>query len=173
MVINCCWWSVAKSCLTSDCSMSSFPVPHHLLEFAQVHPLHWWDAIQPSHPLSPLSPSDLNLSSASGSFPMCCLFVSGGQSIGASASVLPMSIQGWFPLRLTGLISLLSKGLSRVFSRPQSESINSLPLTLLYGPVLTAVRDYWKKPEPWLYRPLSEKEYLCFLICCLGLPLEK
>ena len=55
---------------------------------------------------------------ASGSFPMSQLFTSTGQSIGvsASASVLPMNIQGWFLLRLTGLISLLSKGLSRVFS---------------------------------------------------------
>ena len=55
---------------------------------------------------------------ASGSFPMRWLFTSGGQSIGisASASVLSMNIQGWFPLGLTGLISLLSKGLSRVFS---------------------------------------------------------
>ena len=54
---------------------------------------------------------------ASGSFPMNQLFISGGQNIGASASpsVLPMNIQGWFPLGLTGLI-LLSKGLSRVFS---------------------------------------------------------
>ena len=53
-----------------------------------------------------------------GSFSMSWFFASGGQSIGASASVsvLPMNIQGWFPLRLTGLISLLSKGLSRVFS---------------------------------------------------------
>ena len=54
---------------------------------------------------------------ASGSFPMRRLFVSGGQSIGASASVLPMNIQSWLSLGLTGLISLLSKGLSRVFSR--------------------------------------------------------
>ena len=53
---------------------------------------------------------------ASGSFPMSRLFTSGGQSIGTSASVLPMNIQGWFPLGLTGWISLLSKGLSRVFS---------------------------------------------------------
>ena len=51
----------------------------------------------------------------SGSFPMSWLFTSGSQSIGASASVLPMNIQGWFPLGLTGLISLLSKGHSRVF----------------------------------------------------------
>ena len=55
---------------------------------------------------------------ASGSFPMSQLFPSGDQSIEASflASVLPVNIQGWFPLGLTGLISLLSKGLSRVFS---------------------------------------------------------
>ena len=55
---------------------------------------------------------------ASGSFPTSRLFTSGGQSTGASASasVLPMNIQNWFPLRLTGLISLLSKRLSRVFS---------------------------------------------------------
>ena len=50
------------------------------------------------------------------SFPVSQLTASGGQRIGASASVLPMNIQGWFPLGLTGLISLLSKGLSRVFS---------------------------------------------------------
>ena len=54
---------------------------------------------------------------ASGSFLMSRLFTSGGQNIGmsASASVLPMNIQGWFPLGLTGLVSLLSKRLSRVF----------------------------------------------------------
>ena len=52
---------------------------------------------------------------ATRSFPMSWLFVSGSQSIGASAAVLLMNIQGWFPLGLTGLISLLLKGLSRVF----------------------------------------------------------
>ena len=53
---------------------------------------------------------------ASGSFPMSQLFTSGGQSIGVSASASVLPIQDWFPLGLTGLISLLSKGLSRVFS---------------------------------------------------------
>ena len=53
---------------------------------------------------------------ASGSFQISQLFASGGQSIGASASVLPMSIQDWFPLGWTGWVSLQSKGLSRVFS---------------------------------------------------------
>ena len=62
--------------------------------------------------------SSLQSFSASGSFPMSQLFTSGGQSIGvsASASVLPMNIQGWLPLGWTGWISLQSKGLSRVFS---------------------------------------------------------
>ena len=53
---------------------------------------------------------------ASGSYPMSQLFISGGQSTGASASVLPMNTQDWSPLGWTGWISLLSKGLSRVFS---------------------------------------------------------
>ena len=71
------------------------------------------DASQPSHPLSSPSPPSFNLSQHQGQF-----FRLGGQSIGvsASASVLPMNIQDWFPLRLTGLIFLQSKGLSRVFS---------------------------------------------------------
>ena len=69
---------------------------------------------------------------------------SGGQSTGASALVLPMNIQRSFPLGLTGLISLLSKGLSRVFSSSQFKSINSSAFSLLYGPTLTSVHDYWK-----------------------------
>ena len=94
--------------------MPGLPVPHHLPEFAQTR-VHWVsDAIQPSHPLLP---SFLSLVlPASGCFPVSRLFASGGHSIGASASVLPISLQGWFPLGLTGLISLLSKRLSRVFS---------------------------------------------------------
>ena len=60
---------------------------------------------------------------ASGSFPMSWLFTSHSQSIRASASVLPMTIQGWFLLGLTGLISLLSKGLSRVFSSTTTQKI--------------------------------------------------
>ena len=60
-----------------------------------------------------------------GFFPMSQLFISGGQSIGgsASASVLPMDIQDWFPLGWTGWISLLSKGLSRVFSSSPKASV--------------------------------------------------
>ena len=85
---------------------------------------------------------------ASGSFPVSQFFSWGGQSIGASASasVLSMNIQDWSPLGWTGLISLLSKRLSRVFSNTQFESISSLVLSLLYGPTFTSLGDYWKKP---------------------------
>ena len=64
----------------------------------------------------------------------------------ASASVLPMSIQVFsIPLGLTGLTSLQSKGLSRVFSNSTVQNINCLALSHLYGPILTSVLDYWKK----------------------------
>ena len=81
---------------------------------------------------------------ASGSFPVSRLFALGGQTLGASASVLSMNIQGWYPLGLPGLISLHSKGLSRIFSAPQFEGINSLGLNLLYGSTLTSIHDYYK-----------------------------
>ena len=82
----------------------------------------------------------------SGSFPMSQFFTSGGQSIGvsASASVLPMNIQDWFPSGLTGLISLQSKGLSRVFFNTTFKRINYLMLSLLYGPTLTSIHNCWK-----------------------------
>ena len=78
-------------------------------------PLSWWYHSTISSSVAPFSSCPQSFP-ASGSFPMSWLFPSGGQSIGASASVLPMNIQGWFPLGLIGLICLLSKGLSRVFS---------------------------------------------------------
>ena len=83
---------------------------------------------------------------ASRSFPMSQLFASGGHSIGVSAStsVLPMNIQGWFPLGLTGLISLLSKGLSGVFSSTIIWKLLSLTLSLLYCLTLISIYDYWK-----------------------------
>ena len=99
-----------------DCSMPSFPILHYLPEIAQIHVPWVSDAIQPS--VIPFS-SHLQPFPASGSFPMSRLFSSGGQSTGASASasILPMNIQGWFPLGLTGWISLQSKGQS---SLPQN-----------------------------------------------------
>ena len=84
---------------------------------------------------------------ASWSFPMSWHFASANQSIGASASasVLPMNIQVWFPLGFTGLFSLQSKGLSRVFSNTTVQKHHSSVLSLLYGPTLTSVHDYCKK----------------------------
>ena len=83
----------------------------------------------------------------SGSFPMSQLFASSGQSIGALASVLPKSIQGWFLLRFACLISLLSKGLlafQESFPALQFESINSLAFCFLNCPALPFIHDYWK-----------------------------
>ena len=99
-----------------DCSMPGFPVFHYLLEFSQIH-IHWiGDAILPSYPLSSPSPPALNFSQHQGLF-QCWVFTSGGQNIGASASVLPVNIQDWFPLGLTGLLSLQSKELSKESSQ--------------------------------------------------------
>ena len=120
ITLACCSCSITQLCPTlcdpMDCSTPGFPVLHHLPEHAQTH-VHWvGDTIKPSRPLSSPSPPTFNLSQHQ-SFPMSWLFASGGKNIGASASasVLPMNIQDWFLLGLTGLISLLSKGLSRVF----------------------------------------------------------
>ena len=145
-----CWCcSVAKLCSAlcnpTDCSMSGFPVLHYLPEFAQTH-VHWVnDAVQPSHPLLSRSPPAFNLSQYQGFLPSW-FFASGGPSIGASvlASVLPMHIQSWFSSGLTGLISLQSKGLSRVFSNTTVQSITSSASSLLYSPTLTSIHDYWK-----------------------------
>ena len=83
----------------------------------------------------------LQIFPASESFQRSQLFASGGQSTGASASasVLPMNIQGLFPLGLTGLISLLSKGHLRVFSRTTVRKHHSAALRLLYGPTLMSM----------------------------------
>ena len=117
--------SVAQSCPTlcdpMDCSTPGFLFHHQFPELAQTH-IRVGDAIQPSHPLSSLSPPAFNLSQHQGLF----------QLVGSShqvakvlefqlqQSVLPMNIQDWFPLGLTGLISLQSKGLSRIFSNTRT-----------------------------------------------------
>ena len=81
---------------------------------------------------------------ASGSFPVSQLFASGGQRTGVSvsASVLPMNIQDWFPLGLTGWISL--QGTLKSSPRPQFKSINSSVLCFLYSAILTSIHDHWK-----------------------------
>ena len=94
---------------------------------------------------------------ASGSFLISQLFTSGGQNIGTSASVLVMNIQDWFPLELTGLISLQSKGLSRVFSNTtvqKHQFFDVQPSLWSNSPIHTWLVE---KPWVWLYGPLSAK----------------
>ena len=113
--------------------------------FPSSCPLHQWchPAISSSDALFSFCPQFF---SASGTFPMSQLFASDGQNteVSASVSVLWKIIQGWYSLRLTGFVFLLSKGLSRVFPATQFKSINSLVLCLPYCPVHTSVHDYWK-----------------------------
>ena len=101
-------------CKPMDCRMLDFPVHHQTTELVQTH-VHWVsDAIQPSHLLSSLSPSIFNLSQQQGLFQ----WVSSSHQMPkywASASVLPMNIQDWFPLGWQ-IWSLQSKRFSRVFS---------------------------------------------------------
>ena len=101
-------WTAARQ------AFLSFPNAWSLLKLMSIQ------SVMPSNHLILCRPFSSHLQSfpASGSFPISQLFASGGQSIGASASasVLPVNVQDWFPLGWTGWISLHSKGLTRVFS---------------------------------------------------------
>ena len=138
MLTGCCCCSVSKLCQTltdpMDCRLQaslSLAISWSLPKLMSSEP------VMPSnHPIlcCPLS-SCLQSFPASGSFPITQLFTSSGRSMEAStlASVLSMNIQGWFPLGLTGLISLLSEGLSRVFSSTtfwKHQFFSSLPSLL-------------------------------------------
>ena len=104
----------------------------------------WW---HPAILSSAIHFSCLQSFPTSGSFLMSQLFSSSGQTILAlaSATVLPINIQDWFHLGVSGLISLPSNILSRVFSNiAVQKSINSLVLSILYGPALTSIHDYRK-----------------------------
>ena len=128
--------SALCSAVQFSCSVLSNSLRPHGLQHARLPcpsptpgaysnscPLHQWCHSTISSSVVPFS--CLQSFPASGSFPMSRLFTSVGQSIGASASVLSMSIEGWFPLGLTGLISLPSKRPSKVFFSTTVRSINS------------------------------------------------
>ena len=140
--------SVAQPCPTlcnpMDSSTPGLPVHHQLPELAQTHVLRVSDAIQPSHPLSAPSAPAFNLSQPSGYFPMCQLFASDSQSIGvsASASILPMNIQDWFTLGWTSWISLLSKGLLRIFSNKKTSVLQRSAFFIVQ--LSQSLHDYWK-----------------------------
>ena len=129
-----------------NCSNPGFPVLHNLLEFAQTH-VHWVGECHStiSSSVSPFYSCSQSFL-VSRSFPMSWLFSSVGQSIeaSASASVLPVNIQGWFPLWLTGLISLQSKRPSRVFYSTTVWKHRFFITKPLCGPTLTSICDYWK-----------------------------
>ena len=143
----------------------SFPISQSLLNSC---PLSWW--CHPTNLSSIAYFSSCHQSfPALESFPKSQLFASGGQSIGvsASASVLPINIQDWFPLRWTGLI-LQFKELSRVFSS----------ITVRKHQFFSAQPSLWSNSHihTWLlekpygpYGLLLAKWCLCILICCLSL----
>ena len=155
--------SVAQSCPTlcypMDCSTTGFPVDHQLPEIAQTRPLSQRCHLSISSSVVTFF-SPLQSFPASGSFPVSHFFASDGQSIGvwASTSILPVNIwQHWFPLGFTGLISLLSKGLSRVFSNTtvQKHQFFSTQLSLWSNSQIHT----WlmEKPQLWRDRPLLAK----------------
>ena len=130
-------------------------------------PLSWWCHSTISSTVASFScPQSFP---ASGSFPVSRLFTSGGQSIRASASAsdLPMNIRGWFPLRLTGLISVLSKGLSRVFSSTtiQKYQFFGTQPSLWFN---SHIRTWLWKNHSFDYTDYT-KWCLWFSIRCLGL----
>ena len=133
-------------CHPMDCSIPGLPIHHQPSELIEnSRPMHQWCHPTISSSIVPFS-SHFQSFPASGSFLMSGFFTSGGQSIGVSAStsVLPINTQDWSPLGRTGWISLQSKGLSRVFSKPQFKTINCLVCSFLYSPTLTSIHDYWK-----------------------------
>ena len=126
-----------------DCQHTRLPCPSLSPRACSTsYPLSWWCHPTISSSVTPFSFCPQSFL-ASGSFPMSQVFTAGSQSVGASASVLLINIQDWFPLGMTALIFLLSTRFSRVFSKPQFESINSSALSLLHHPC-SSVREYWK-----------------------------
>ena len=107
-------------------------------------PLSWWCYVTISSSATPFS-FCLQSFPTSGSFPMSQLSASCGQSNGAlaSATELPMNIQGWFPLGLMWF-DLFARDIQDASPAPQFKSINFSALSLLYGPMFTSVHDYWK-----------------------------
>ena len=119
----------------------SFAVSQSLCKLMSI------ESVMPSNHLVLCRPLSLLLQpfSASGSFPVSRLLASGGQRIRASASAsVPAINQDWFPLGLTDLISLQSKGLSRVFSNTTVSTHQFFALSLFYYPAIPYVYDYWK-----------------------------
>ena len=140
-LLSCVWLFMTAWTAAHQASLS-FTISWSLPKWS---PLSWWCHPTISSSVVPFS-SCLQFFPTSVSFPMSWLFSSGGQCIGASASasVLPMNIQGWFPLRLTGLISCCPRDSQESSPALQFKNINSSSFSFLYGPTLTSIPDYWK-----------------------------
>ena len=130
--------------------------------FSNLCPLSWWCHPTISSSIAPFSSCHQSFP-ASESFPMSQIFNSGGKSFGtsASASVLPINIQGWLPLELTGWSPCCPSDSQEFSPAPQFQSISSSVLSLHYGSTHICT---WllEKPQLSLYGPLMAKRYLCF-----------
>jgi len=139
---NCVWLFVIPRTAAHQASLS-LTISQSLPKFMFIASLMTSSHLSSSDTLFSICPQSFP---ASGIFPMSHLFTSDDQNTGASASasVFPVNIQGSPTLRLTGLISLLSMGLSGVSPAPQFKGINSSVLCLLYDPALTTVLEHWE-----------------------------
>ena len=134
--------SLQRHGLQHTCLPCPSPTPR---AYSNSCPLSWWCHTTISFSVVPFS-SCLQSFPASGSFPMSQFFTAGSQNIGvsASASVLPMNMQDWFPLGWTGWISFCPRDSQESSPTPQFKSINSSALSFLYSLTLTSRHDYWK-----------------------------
>ena len=144
----------ATPCLTLQHARLPCPSPTPGV-YPNSCPLSWWCHPTVSSSIVPFSSCPQSFP-ASGAFPVSRLFTSGGQSIGALAlaSVLPMNIEDWLPLGLTDLISLPSKGLSRVFSNTMVQRHQFFGAQLSLESNSHIHTWLLEKPELWLDRPL-------------------
>ena len=141
---------VAQSCPTpcdpTDCSTPGFPVHHQLQELAKTHVHRISDTIQPYHPLSSPSPPTFNLSQHWGLSNESVLRISWPKYWSFSYSLSPCNeYSGMISFRMAWLDLLaVQETLQESSPTSQFKSINSLALSLLYGPTLTSIHDYWK-----------------------------
>ena len=160
--------SVASDCLRPHGLQNTrLPCPSlsrsRLLKLMSIYSVMTSNHLILCHPLS----SCYRSFPATGSFPMSRLFTSSGQIIGASASVLPENIQGWFPLGWTGWVSLLSKGLSSLLQHHSSKA-SILPCSAFFMVQFSHLYMTIGKSTALTIQSLSAKRYLCFVIRCLG-----
>ena len=137
-------------------------------KLAQTH-VHWvGDAIQPSHPLSSPSPPAFNLSQHQVLSSDLALCIRWPNYCSFSFSISPSSeYSGLISFRMEWLDACSPRDSQESSPTPQFKSINSTALSFLHSSTLTSIHDYWKN-QFWLDRPLSAKQCLCILICCLG-----